>query len=358
MGGVLRRGRARGAGGDARGGAAGAKQAEAFSTAEQTAMRQFLKGNSLYEKREWAEAVDAYSDGLEAQPDFARAYHGRGLGRLQLALLEDALEDFTLAIKHSPDWPLAYLSRASAHSELANVELAVADCTKAIGLWPDDARAYKVRAGLYQAAGEMEKALEDFEKAGLIEQNKTCVVCLEAARDTRLHPCLHAGLCRDCANGLLAKHFPCPLCGSKIERIEDGSFESTFCLDDLKKLTSTKTEVRPDEALSDIRESNTGELSLEGASSAPSTPGVSSAPPGAEVGSPAEETPAAGADPATAEAEANERQEEGPAGEPPEEAAPPEEGALDADGDANVDADADAGVDTGAGAEAGADGQG
>ena len=343
---------------DARGGSSGGKQAETYSTAEQTAMRQFLKGNSLYEKREWAEAVDAYSDGLEAQPDFARAYHGRGLGRLQLALLEDALEDFTLAIKHSPDWPLAYLSRASAHSELANVELAVADCTKAIGLWPDDARAYKVRAGLYQAAGEMEKALEDFEKAGLIEQNKTCVVCLEAARDTRLHPCLHAGLCRECAEGLLAKHFPCPLCGSKIERIEDGSFEGTYCLDDLKKATSTKTEVRPDEAvmLSDIRESNTGELSLEGASSAPSTPGVGPAPPGAEEGGAAGATPGGGEGPATAEAEAGERQEEGPAGEPPEGAVPPEGVASAADVDASADADVDAGAD--AGGETGAGGQG
>ncbi len=167
-----------------------------------------------------------------------------------------------------------------------------------------------------------------------------------------MHPCLHAGLCRDCANGLLAKHFPCPLCGSKIERIEDGNFESTFCLDDLKKVTSIKTEVRPDEALSDIRESNTGELSLEGASSAPSTPGVSSAPPEAELGGAAGETPAGEAVPATAEAEANERQEEGPAGEPPEEAAPLEEGAADAD------ADADADVDAGAGTETGVDGQG
>jgi len=259
-----------------RGGGPSGKQAEAYSSAEQTAMRQFLRGNSLYEKREWAEAVSAYSSGLEAQPDFARAYHGRGLGRQQLELLEEALEDFTLAIKHSPDWPLAYLSRASAHSEMLNVELAVADCTKAIGLLPDDPRAYKVRAGLYQETGEMEKALEDFEKAGLIEQNKTCVVCLEARRDTRLHPCLHAGLCRDCANGLQAKHFPCPLCGSKIERIEDGNFESTFCMDDIKKLNSTKPDVRPDEGLTlaDIQEGNTGELSHDEVTSAPSTPGV------------------------------------------------------------------------------------
>ena len=55
-------------------------------------------------------------------------------------------------------------------------------------------------------------------------------------------------------------------------------------MDELKKVTSAMPEARPDEGFSDICENNTGGLSLEWASFAPSTPGANSSLPETAAG--------------------------------------------------------------------------
>ena len=59
----------------------------------------------------------------------------------------------------------------------------------------------------------------------------------ENHRETRLHPCLHAGLCTKCATGLCKQNMGCPLCGAAIEHVEFGKFDSTFAFDDASRLT-------------------------------------------------------------------------------------------------------------------------
>jgi hypothetical protein len=58
----------------------------------------------------------------------------------------------------------------------------------------------------------------------------TCSRC--AAPECRLRPCLHAALCVDCAEGLRARGFGCPICSAKIEALEKGTFMRTFTVDD------------------------------------------------------------------------------------------------------------------------------
>lgn len=56
----------------------------------------------------------------------------------------------------------------------------------------------------------------------------TCV----AIAGCRLRPCLHAALCVECAQGLKARHYACPICNTQIESLEAGSFAKTYSVDE------------------------------------------------------------------------------------------------------------------------------
>lgn len=55
------------------------------------------------------------------------------------------------------------------------------------------------------------------------EDELLCVICLEAERDTILLPCMHACLCKACADAVLAKQgskgSSCPLCCTEVEEV-------------------------------------------------------------------------------------------------------------------------------------------
>ncbi len=44
-----------------------------------------------------------------------------------------------------------------------------------------------------------------------------CVVCLDAPVSAALRPCFHAGYCARCADEVLARKLPCPMCRAAVE---------------------------------------------------------------------------------------------------------------------------------------------
>lgn len=101
-----------------------------------------------------------------------------------------------------------------------------------IEAFPEYIEAYRLRSSILQKLGDMDRSLADLETAGMIEENKICVICLENQRETRLHPCLHAVLCTSCASGLCKQRMACPLCGATIQHVEFGKFDSTFAFEE------------------------------------------------------------------------------------------------------------------------------
>lgn len=81
--------------------------------------------------------------------------------------------------------------------------------------------------------GDMASALEDYERADELLGAKVCMVCMEERRSSRLHPCMHAALCMDCAQALRERGKPCPICGKGIETVEAGEFMRTFAAETL-----------------------------------------------------------------------------------------------------------------------------
>ena len=205
-------------------------------TAEQTATRLLLHGNALVEKSNFTEAIEAYSKALLYKEDLERVYLERGLAYYKLKEQAKAIEDLTTAIKLGTYVQMAYFVRASIYKEQGELNSALEDLTQVIKAYPEHVEAYQLRSTIYQKLGDMEKSLADLEKAGLIEENRYCVICLENYRETRLHPCQHAVLCTKCATGLCKQSMGCPLCGAAIEHVEFGKFDNTFAFDEANKI--------------------------------------------------------------------------------------------------------------------------
>ncbi len=56
-----------------------------------------------------------------------------------------------------------------------------------------------------------------------------CVVCMDAPRACRFHPCQHAVCCQGCAGALLRSTKLCPVCSTKVGRLDPmGAAQATF----------------------------------------------------------------------------------------------------------------------------------
>jgi len=99
---------------------------------------------------------------------------------------------------------------------------------------------YTVRAEAHKQLGNTSEALDDLDAAAASEDEaKMCVVCMDAARNARIVPCLHAALCEDCAEELRKQDYPCPICSGKITGVERGKFLNTFTLDQQTNMPPT-----------------------------------------------------------------------------------------------------------------------
>ncbi len=53
-----------------------------------------------------------------------------------------------------------------------------------------------------------------------------CVACFRHPRNTRLRPCCHVLLCKECAQAMEARDPRCPGCRAAVVRVDAGFFES------------------------------------------------------------------------------------------------------------------------------------
>uniref|UniRef100_B8HVX8 Tetratricopeptide domain protein n=1 Tax=Cyanothece sp. (strain PCC 7425 / ATCC 29141) TaxID=395961 RepID=B8HVX8_CYAP4 len=62
-----------------------------------TAILAFEKGNQAFEAKRFRWAIDKYSQAVQSQPNFAEAYHNRGLASANLGQDDDAARDLAKA---------------------------------------------------------------------------------------------------------------------------------------------------------------------------------------------------------------------------------------------------------------------
>ncbi|CAD5910919.1 hypothetical protein PCC9214_00030 [Planktothrix tepida] len=102
----------------------------------------YFQGLTLLDQGETWDAIGAFNQAIELNPNTPEAYFNRGIARTLLAtrIIEptrapNPIEDYTEAIRLNPGFADAYYNRALAYLQLNNKEKAIADFQKAAELY-------------------------------------------------------------------------------------------------------------------------------------------------------------------------------------------------------------------------------
>jgi Trypsin-like peptidase domain/TPR repeat len=122
----------------------------------------FDTGNALLDKKEYDKAISAFTDAIQLDPSFARAYYGRGLAFAGQGKLYEAISDYNKAIRLNPNFAAAFNNRGNVFADQDKLNEAIDDYNEAIRLDPNYATAYRNRGLTYLRAGNPSKADADF----------------------------------------------------------------------------------------------------------------------------------------------------------------------------------------------------
>ena len=129
---------------------------------ELTAAEWFERG---YAATDPDERIRFYTEAIRLKPDFAIAFHNRGLARYNKGDYDGALQDYTEAIRLKPDYADAFYSRGLARYNKGDYDGALQDYTEAIRLKPDYADALYSRGLARYKKGDYYSALQDYTEA-------------------------------------------------------------------------------------------------------------------------------------------------------------------------------------------------
>ena len=105
------------------------------SNKQSNALFEYTEAVYLARATEYKDAIAAYSHVLRIMPDFALAYHGRGVAYHEEEQFKKALKDFDSAIKSDPLLARAYKSRALTYLEMGDEKNSLTDLNMALSLY-------------------------------------------------------------------------------------------------------------------------------------------------------------------------------------------------------------------------------
>ena len=158
----------------------------------------YERGRADLSRGAYAQAVAAFSEAIQHDPDSFGAHFHRGIANYLRGRYREALTDYSIAIRLQPGYADAFLVRARVHLDLGETRDALADYTEAIRLRPD-ASTYLARGSLEHEMGAYDRALADYEVALRLRPDYPAAPLptrpdpLLHGREQRGHPRLHRG---------------------------------------------------------------------------------------------------------------------------------------------------------------------
>ena len=119
-------------------------------------------GYRLQEQELYSEAIMAYDNAIQLEPDNRLAYFLRADTKISLEQYDAAVDDVDKAIQLEPDHFAAYVLRAIIKTRLKQYDAAIAAYDNVIRLKPDFARAYSQRGLLKFLLNLTSRAQQDF----------------------------------------------------------------------------------------------------------------------------------------------------------------------------------------------------
>ncbi|MDJ0589713.1 MAG: tetratricopeptide repeat protein [Pleurocapsa sp. MO_226.B13] len=131
----------------------------------QSAAEYLESGINLSEQNKFVDAIKAYSQAIELNPDNALIYYNRGLAFYHLRQHEPALHDFDKTIELNPDVVQPYMTRALILMYLEDYQGAIADFESAAKIDPEKPEAYSGRGFATMLNGQTAQAIPYFDRA-------------------------------------------------------------------------------------------------------------------------------------------------------------------------------------------------
>ncbi len=155
---------------------------EAIRSARDAATRDaayFVRfGNYKLDACDYAAAVAYYDRAIALDPDYAAAYHSRGIAKDAQGDYAGAIADYDRAIALAPDDADAYHNRGVTKFEQEDYAGAIADYDRVIALDPDNVAVYDDRTVAKSAQGDHAGAIADYstdDESGALEHEETAV---------------------------------------------------------------------------------------------------------------------------------------------------------------------------------------
>ena len=115
--------------------------------------------------KQYDKAIDDYTQAIQINPKFDKAYIGRGLSYYVKGEDDKAIADYNQAVQINPKNDLAYAGRGRAYADNGEDDKAIADYNRAVQINPKNDLAYKSRGDVYADKKEYDKATADYSQA-------------------------------------------------------------------------------------------------------------------------------------------------------------------------------------------------
>ncbi len=123
------------------------------------------RGVLLENKEEWKDAIVAYQQALEKDPDYARSHNNLGNVFRRLREFDKSEYHLTRAVTLQPKNPRMRMNRGLLYTDMERFEQAMEDFNTSLEIQPDVAVVYNSRAYLLEHTGKYRGALRDYVRA-------------------------------------------------------------------------------------------------------------------------------------------------------------------------------------------------
>lgn len=137
------------------------------------ALIELEQGNNFYFRKDYQNAISAYSRAIGISPNFAEAYNNRGNAYVQMQQFQPALQDLQNAVRLNSVDARIHNNLGGVYLVMKNYNAAINECTQALNLNPNLFTAYFNRALAYAYLGQYQNALPDSQRAMQLNPSDT-----------------------------------------------------------------------------------------------------------------------------------------------------------------------------------------
>lgn len=127
------------------------------------------RGHARSIEKDYIGSIEDFDATLRFDSTVTNAYINRAMSRKMLGDYDNALKDYNIAVRKKPDQLELYTSRANLKMEMKDYDGSLSDLEQAIQMSPKYALAYTNRAAVYKAQNNLTNALADYNTAIEIE---------------------------------------------------------------------------------------------------------------------------------------------------------------------------------------------